>query len=1540
MVIILLEKREKVLGRLWAGLVSGVWVLVLFVAVFGVVLNVPVVWGSGTIYIRADGSIDPPTAPISTVDNVTYVFTDNIYDVIVVEKNDAIIDGKGYTLQGSNGGLCLSSVSNVAVKSINIVSCGGWEGLDVSGSSNCTVSGNNLTGNYRGVHLLGSSYISLYGNNVTNNYDFGVYLDFSPNSVLRNNTMVGNRANFVVEGYFIQDVDESNTVDGKPIYYWVNQQNRHVPSDAGYVALVNSNNITVERLELKNSYEGILIVGTTDSLVANNSIIGNFFHGVSLLGSRYNNISENCITNNGAGVYLDGSCYNTIDGNNITNNGDGVYFTDWVGFCSPNTVSHNSITSNSGNGIKVTHTMTGCMSSSNIILGNNISGNGGDGILFQGSSYNGILENDITNNDGYGVNLAKYVFYDYSYYSTYNTILGNNITNNRGYAVNVGDDCDYNSINQNKMTGNSGGVNVGHFVSYTTISENNITNSYEGIVLSFQSFSGNTISGNTIKSNGYGIVLGKWLTTVTIFENTLASNGVGIWLGDTFDHKVWHNNFVNNTQQVVVSDEDAVEFWDNGYPDGGNYWSDYTGADLYRGPYQNETGTDDIGDVPFVINAKNIDHYPLINPWGSQLPVVNFTFSYPVINEIVTFDASSSYDRDGWVVSYRWDFGDGNVTTVTDPVVTHIYTAVGIYTVNLTLTDDSALSRSIAKSLTVKLYGSVITLDVYPTTLTAGSNVTINGTITPARVGVNVTISYRLSGGTWTTFATAQTDSNSNYTATSKTTYLGTYEIKASWMGDENTWDAESEIKTVSVQGYTIYIRADGSVDPPTAPIQSEGDFYTFTDNVYAPIVVQRSNVVIDGDGFTLQDAGYGYYSIGFGLYGIGNVTIQNTNIKGFGFGIWVDSSSNNTITGNNIANNGFFGIRLESSYYNNTISKNNIANNGWGGIALFGVASNNSISNNNITDNGWFGISAYSSYTTIARNNVANNYYWGILIESAHNTIFGNNIENNGDGVWLSGGSNNTVSRNKITNNTYPGVWLYYTSYNIISENDITNNLWGVELESSFNNRIYHNNLINNTLQVNGYSINVWDDGYPSGGNYWSDYAGVDLFVGRFQNETGSDGIGDTPYIIDTDNQDHYPLINPWIPGYPIAYFTHTPRFPLVSEIVTFNASDSYDYDGDIISYEWNFGDGNITIVAEPIIVHVYTAQGVYSVNLTVTDNEGFRRSITRSIAVGTDTTPPTTVHDYDDLWHTTDFTITLTATDDLRGVAETYYKINDGPTRTLSADGQPLITTESANNTLEYWSVDNAGNEELPHKILTGIKLDKTAPTGSITINNGDAYTTSTSVTLTLTASDATSGVYQMRFSNDGITWTDWEDYTTSKSWTLTPGDGTKTVYYQIKDNAGLISETYTDTIVLDTTIPNIQTPTREPADDIQPDQSVKVSVNVTDATSQVKNVTLYYTINDGETWTDLPMNHTASNLYEATIPPQQADTTVRFKIVAYDHAENTATLDGTEPYCTYQVIPEFPTAMILPLFIVLTLFAVIFRRKSKMRQTRFGG
>jgi photosystem II stability/assembly factor-like uncharacterized protein len=194
--------------------------------------------------------------------------------------------------------------------------------------------------------------------------------------------------------------------------------------------------------------------------------------------------------------------------------------------------------------------------------------------------------------------------------------------------------------------------------------------------------------------------------------------------------------------------------------------------------------------------------------------------------------------------------------------------------------------------------------------------------------------------------------------------------------------------------------------------------------------------------------------------------------------------------------------------------------------------------------------------------------------------------------------------------------------------------------------------------------------------------------------------------------------------------------------------------------------------------------SHGVWKANLTEATESG-------------ESVPPVTVNDYDGSWHSSDFTINLSASD-TSGLCETYYSVNNGAIQSTSANGQPWIDNEGGSNILEYWSVDAIGNEELPH-VLSGIKLDKTAPTGSIQIDNGASITTSTSVTLSLTAADEVSGVDQIRFSNDGV-WDSesWETLVYSKSWTLTSGDGEKTVYLQIKDQAGLTS-TYSDTITL---------------------------------------------------------------------------------------------------------------------------------------------
>jgi parallel beta-helix repeat protein len=485
-------------------LVSGIVLMLLLMAMFSLALNIKSTkaeW-TGTVYIRADGSIDPPDAPIITYDNITYTLTDNITSSvcgIVVERDNIVIDGAGHCVRGSysrfSAGIVLWERSNVTIQNVKVTAfmtgillysssnnsivgnyisnsfdCGiylcagsslniirvnriennGGFGVELFQSFNNTVSGNNVTANhYAGIFLYGnypknnvisdndvvsneygivlrfSNNNMLVKNNITNNL-FGIYLFESSNNTLRDNTMNGNRYNFGLDvsykeepSIFINDIDESNTINGKPIYYWINKHGVSVPKNAGYVALINCTNVTIKSLELKNNLQGLLLVNVRNSTITKNNITENYYAGVWLYSSSNNIISANNIEENSIGLSIHQSSNNTISGNNIKNNMGGLW----------------------------------------------------------------------------------------------------------------------------------------------------------------------------------------WLW-----------RSCGIELLETRFNSIYHNNFINNTKHVIIIGETHHNIWDDGYPSGGNYWDNYTSVDVYCGLYQNKTGSDGIGDTPYVIDPSNIDHYPLMSP--------------------------------------------------------------------------------------------------------------------------------------------------------------------------------------------------------------------------------------------------------------------------------------------------------------------------------------------------------------------------------------------------------------------------------------------------------------------------------------------------------------------------------------------------------------------------------------------------------------------------------------------------------------------------------------------------------------------------------------------------------------------------------------------------------------------------------------------------------------------------------------------------------------------------------------------------------------
>ncbi|MEM4712532.1 MAG: right-handed parallel beta-helix repeat-containing protein, partial [Archaeoglobaceae archaeon] len=185
----------------------------------------------------------------------------------------------------------------------------------------------------------------------------------------------------------------------------------------------------------------------------------------------------------------------------------------------------------------------------------------------------------------------------------------------------------------------------------------------------------------------------------------------------------------------------------------------------------------------------------------------------------------------------------------------------------------------------------------------------------------------------------------------------------------------------------TIYLRADGSVEPSDAPlITSNYVTYNLTDDVNTSvdgIVVERDNIVINGNGHSVTGQGSG---CGIKLENRINVTITNVTVESFEYGICLSTSSNNVISNSSISNNTVSGIFLVASS-NNTISNNSISNNGVG--IYLGLSSNNVISNNSISDNVVSGIFLTGSLNNIISNNsISNNYYIGIhLVESLNTT-------------------------------------------------------------------------------------------------------------------------------------------------------------------------------------------------------------------------------------------------------------------------------------------------------------------------------------------------------------------------------------------------------------------------------------------------------------------------------------------------------------------------------------------------------------------------
>jgi parallel beta-helix repeat protein len=363
----------------------------------------------------------------------------------------------------------------------------------------------------------------------------------------------------------------------------------------------------------------------------------------------------------------------------------------------------------------------------------------------------------------------------------------------------------------------------------------------------------------------------------------------------------------------------------------------------------------------------------------------------------------------------------------------------------------------------------------------------------------------------------------------------------------------------------TIYIRSDGSVDPNTAPIiEIAENNYALTDDIYGSIVIEKDNIVLDGANHLLN-GNKKDVSKGIELNEKSYVTIKDLEITNFGSGIHVFLSSNNIISQNTLSNNNNnilldyslnneivknnistqYGLTLASSsdnriseniienceggiglsYSSNNIIAENQLSNSLSGIGLASYSSNNSVSGNIISNcEGGIALSS-SSENLILENELANGLGGiGLSSFSMNNSIFRNQIEYIDEGIILNESPSNLITGNLVSN-CAAGISLSYSLNNTINENDVMHSQqYGISLSFSEDNYVFHNVFYNNNNQVYSYdSVSYWDNGFPSGGNYWSDYEEKYPIA----EEIESSGIWNEPYQIIESEYDNFPLKN-----------------------------------------------------------------------------------------------------------------------------------------------------------------------------------------------------------------------------------------------------------------------------------------------------------------------------------------------------------------------------------------------------------------------------
>ena len=579
---------------------------------------------------------------------------------IYVEYSDHIILSNN-TVSGSFWYGLVSEWSNESTFVDNTVVFGELYGMSFWLTNDSTISNNNVSSNkYDGFEFYECSNNTLDGNYASSNENFGMNLDFSSYFIVTDNELIENGVALggdLLEHWNTHIIDVTNTVNGKPLYYWKNRTGGTVPLGAGEVILANSTGVSVNNQTLYNCSIGvelgfshgntlvdnnisddtdrygiyswasdhnvyadndflgarmaILLASSDNNTISGNTINSSLGGGIILPFSDSNDVFGNNISGSGYGIETELSNDNFISGNNVSNNERGIYLVE----CHNCTVSHNTVTDNRREGIRHSH------------------------------SNDGIIENNSVSNNPFGILVVD----------SHRNIMANNVATLNDMGLLFLQRCSNTTIsNHSVQLNNEEGILIGIHSYHNLIVDSNVSSNLNGILL-FDAHL-NTIDNNTVMENSDGgISIVGSSGHNTIVRNTISRNAWGMKVNATsINNTIFHNNFIENLNQAYDFESN---FWDDGYPSGGNYWSDYAGIDTMNGPNQNQPGSDGIGDTPYDIDFDSQDRYPLMNP-VAQSPVFppsapqNLSASAGDQNVTLTWEAPA-LDGNSSITNYR-----------------------------------------------------------------------------------------------------------------------------------------------------------------------------------------------------------------------------------------------------------------------------------------------------------------------------------------------------------------------------------------------------------------------------------------------------------------------------------------------------------------------------------------------------------------------------------------------------------------------------------------------------------------------------------------------------------------------------------------------------------------------------------------------------------------------------------------------------------------------------------------------------------------------